>query len=113
MPHPNEDRFRAGYEAFQAGNMDALRDEFLAPDVVWHTLRTQPFVGYHNGVDDVRIEDNHAHVVHMRDGSRRIVDPSVGSEQGGRAPQLIVSESIEPSPRRGWPGLRGRRCAVR
>lgn len=110
MAHPNEDRFRAGYEAFQTGNIDALRTEFLAPDVVWHDPGSGPLSGDHKGIDEVlanfgksmevtggtfrvelhdvlandehavalatvsgerdgkRIEDNYAHVVHMRDG---------------------------------------------
>src|SRR5258705_8531245 len=53
MAHPNEDRLRGGYEAFQTGNMDALRDEFLTQDVVWHSPGSNPYSGDHKGIDEV------------------------------------------------------------
>jgi uncharacterized protein len=53
MAHPNEDRFRAGYEAFQTGDMDALRNEYLAPDIVWHSPGNNPLSGTDKGVDEV------------------------------------------------------------
>jgi ketosteroid isomerase-like protein len=53
MAHPNEDRFRAGYAAFQTGDMDALRNEYLTSDVVWHSPGNNPLSGDHKGIDDV------------------------------------------------------------
>ena len=53
MAHPNEDRFRAGYAAFQNGDMDALRNEFLAPDVLWHNAGRSPISGDFKGIDEV------------------------------------------------------------
>ena len=35
MAHPNAELFAKGYAAFQAGDLDTVRDLF-APDIVWH-----------------------------------------------------------------------------
>jgi hypothetical protein len=53
MAHPNEDRFRAGYAAFQSGDMDALRNDYFTPDVVWHAPGRNQLSGDHKGVDEV------------------------------------------------------------
>ncbi len=53
MAHPNEDRFRAGYAAFQRGDMDALRGEFLAPDIIWHAPGRSQISGDYKGIDEV------------------------------------------------------------
>ena len=53
MGHPNEDRLRGGYEAFQTGNMDALRNDYFTPDIVWHSPGRNPISGDHTGVDEV------------------------------------------------------------
>jgi len=53
MAHPNEDRLRGGYQAFQTGNMDALRNEYLTPEVVWHAPGRSPISGDFKGVDEV------------------------------------------------------------
>ena len=53
MAHPNEERFRAGYKAFQNADMDALRNEYLAPDVIWHSPGRNPLAGDYKGVDEV------------------------------------------------------------
>jgi ketosteroid isomerase-like protein len=44
---------RGGYEAFQTANMDALRNEYFTPDVVWHTPGRSQISGDHKGVDEV------------------------------------------------------------
>ena len=53
MAHPNEDRLRGGYEAFQTANMDALRNDYFTPDIVWHTPGRSQLSGDHKGVDEV------------------------------------------------------------
>lgn len=53
MAHPNEQLFRAGYAAFQTGDMDALRDRYFAPDIIWHSPGSGPLSGDHHGVDEV------------------------------------------------------------
>jgi ketosteroid isomerase-like protein len=50
--HPNEERFRAGYDAFLRGDMNGVR-ELLAEDVVWHQPGNNPFSGDHRGIDEV------------------------------------------------------------
>ena len=46
----NEARIRKGYEAFNAGDMEALTDLF-AEDVVWHFPGTSKLAGQHVGRD--------------------------------------------------------------
>lgn len=53
MAHPNEVRFRGGYEAFQTGNLDALREEYFTPDIVWHSPGRGPLAGDYKGMDEV------------------------------------------------------------
>lgn len=44
---------RRGYEAFQSGNMDLLRNELFAPDIVWHSPGRNMLSGDFSGVDAV------------------------------------------------------------
>jgi ketosteroid isomerase-like protein len=53
MAHPNEDRFREGYAAFQRGDLDALRNDYLADDIVWHSPGRNPLSGDYRGIDEV------------------------------------------------------------
>ena len=53
MAHPNEDLFRAGYAAFQTGDMDSLRDRYFTPDIVWHSPGSGALSGDFHGVDEV------------------------------------------------------------
>jgi ketosteroid isomerase-like protein len=53
MTHPNEDLVRAGFAAFGRGDIDALRDQFLASDVRWHTAGRSPVSGDYEGVAQV------------------------------------------------------------
>jgi uncharacterized protein len=48
----NVDRLRQGYEAFQSGNLDSVK-EFLAEDIVWHVPGNNPFSGDYKGRDEV------------------------------------------------------------
>jgi uncharacterized protein len=53
MAHPNEDLLREGYAAFGRGDLDALRDQFFAPDISWHYPGKNPFAGDYQGVGEV------------------------------------------------------------
>ncbi len=52
MAHPNEERARKGFEAFSAGDMDAVR-ETLADDIVWHVAGRSQLNGDYRGKDEV------------------------------------------------------------
>jgi ketosteroid isomerase-like protein len=52
MSHPNEDLYRKGFEAFQKGNTEALKDHF-ADDIVWHVAGRSPFAGDYKGRGEV------------------------------------------------------------
>ena len=52
MAHPNEEVVRRGYEAFQAGDLDTLREQF-DPNVVWHVVGRGPLAGEYRGIDEV------------------------------------------------------------
>ncbi|MDQ6856405.1 MAG: nuclear transport factor 2 family protein [Candidatus Dormibacteraeota bacterium] len=49
----NIESLRRGYEAFQTGNLDLLRDEIFHPDIVWHSPGSNPISGDHRGADAV------------------------------------------------------------
>ncbi len=53
MAHPNEDLFRAGYAAFQSGDMDALASKYFAPGIVWHSPGKSPMSGDFKGLEEV------------------------------------------------------------
>jgi len=53
MAHPNEQQLRDGYAAFQRGDLDALRNQFLAEDMVWHAGGNNQLSGDYRGVDEV------------------------------------------------------------
>ena len=52
MAHPNEAVVRAGFAAFDAGDVDTLR-QLMAPDVVWHAPGRSPVSGTFKGIDEV------------------------------------------------------------
>lgn len=49
----NVEALRRGYEAFQTGNLDLLRDELFDQDIVWHNPGNNQFSGEIRGVDAV------------------------------------------------------------
>lgn len=49
----NLEALRRGYEAFQTGNLDVLRDELFDPDIVWHSPGRGPVSGDYRGADAV------------------------------------------------------------
>jgi ketosteroid isomerase-like protein len=51
--HPNVERMRMGYEAFAAGDLDTLRNERFAPDIVFHVTNSGSLSGDYKGVDEV------------------------------------------------------------
>src|ERR1700730_11262399 len=53
MAHPNEDVVREGFAAFGRGDMDALRDKFLADNVRWHLPGRNPLSGDYEGPEQV------------------------------------------------------------
>ena len=53
MAHPNEDLLREGYAAFGRGDLDALQNQFFAPDITWHYPGKSPFAGDYRGTGEV------------------------------------------------------------
>jgi uncharacterized protein len=49
----NAEAIRKGYEAFSRGDMDALRNELFAADVVWHQGGRNQTAGDFRGPDEV------------------------------------------------------------
>lgn len=48
--HPNEELFRRGHAAFQAGDLDTVR-ELFADDIVWHVPGKNHLAGDYKGID--------------------------------------------------------------
>lgn len=44
---------RRFFDCFARGRLDTLRDEILAPDVVWHVPGSHPLAGTHRGPEEV------------------------------------------------------------
>ncbi len=53
MTHPNEDLIRQGLDAYARADIEALRTQFFAPDIVWHFPGSSQFAGQHQGADQV------------------------------------------------------------
>jgi ketosteroid isomerase-like protein len=49
----NIEALRRGYEAFQGGNLDLLRDELFDADIVWHAPGRNQTSGDYRGVEAV------------------------------------------------------------
>ena len=52
MTHPNEELVRRGFDAFNTGDVDTLR-ELFHQDAVWHAPGRNPVAGDHQGVDAI------------------------------------------------------------
>ena len=50
--HPNLERMRGGYQAFQSGDLEGLTD-FLAEDVLWHVQGDSVLSGDYKGHQEV------------------------------------------------------------
>lgn len=53
MTQPDEDLVQAASAAFRRGDLDALRDQFIAADIIWHIAGTGPLAGDYYGVAQV------------------------------------------------------------
>jgi uncharacterized protein len=53
MAHPNEERFRQGYDLFGKGDIDTLRKDYFTDDVVWHASGNNALSGDYEGIDAV------------------------------------------------------------
>lgn len=53
MTQPHEDLVQAASAAFRRGDLDALRDQFIAADIIWHIAGTGPLAGDYYGVAQV------------------------------------------------------------
>lgn len=53
MPHPNVAIVERMYECFNRGDMDSIRQEIFAPDLVWRLPGHHPLSGTKNGADEV------------------------------------------------------------
>jgi ketosteroid isomerase-like protein len=53
MAHPDEDLVRGAFAAFGRGDLDALRDQYLAEDVRFHYPGRGALAGDHDGVPEV------------------------------------------------------------
>jgi ketosteroid isomerase-like protein len=51
--HPNVERMRKGYDAFGRGDLDFLRNEMFADDIVFHVTGNNPMAGDYKGIDEV------------------------------------------------------------
>jgi ketosteroid isomerase-like protein len=52
MAHPNEELVRRGFDAFNTGDIDTIR-ELFDQDAVWHAPGRNPLAGDHQGVDAI------------------------------------------------------------
>lgn len=52
MAHPNEDRLREGFAAFQRGDLETVKG-FFADDIIWHVPGKSPLSGDYKGVEEV------------------------------------------------------------
>ena len=53
MAHPNEEKLRRGYDAFNKGDLDFLRNEVFTEDVVAHVPGRSQIAGEYKGIDQV------------------------------------------------------------
>jgi ketosteroid isomerase-like protein len=51
--HPNASLLRAGYEAFQRGDIDTVLNQFFAEDIIWHVPGRSTLAGDYRGREQV------------------------------------------------------------
>jgi ketosteroid isomerase-like protein len=51
--HPNVETMRKGYDAFGRGDLEYLRNELFAEDIVFHVSGDSPLAGDYKGIDEV------------------------------------------------------------
>ena len=52
MAHPNEERLREGFAAFQRGDLETVKG-FFTDDIVWHVPGRSPLAGDYKGTEEV------------------------------------------------------------
>jgi uncharacterized protein len=52
MTNENVELMRKGYEAFEKGDLDTIREQF-SPDIVWHSGGDNALTGDYKGIDEV------------------------------------------------------------
>jgi ketosteroid isomerase-like protein len=80
--HPNVQRIREALDAYNAGDLERMR-EFIAEDIVWHVGGDHPLSGDYRGVDAVL--DYYARVKEQTGGTLTLepVDVLANDEHGG------------------------------
>jgi len=53
MTHPHEDLIRAGYAAYERGDLQTVLTDLLSPDIVWHFPGRGLLAGDHVGAEKV------------------------------------------------------------
>jgi ketosteroid isomerase-like protein len=53
VTQPDDDLVQAASAAFGRGDLSALRDQFIAPEIIWHIAGTGPLAGDYCGVAQV------------------------------------------------------------
>ena len=103
MTQPDQDLVRAASAAFGRGDLDALRDQFLAADIVWHIAGTGPLAGDYHGAEQVmgllgKISELSGGTVRteLRDVSddHTVVLTTIRAERAGRQLQLNLVHVI-------------------
>ncbi len=103
MTQPDQDLVRAASAAFGRGDLGALRDQFLADDIVWHIAGTGPLAGDYHGAAQVmgllaEIAELSGGTVRteLRDVSddRTVVLTTIRAERAGRQLQLSLVHVI-------------------
>ena len=103
MTQPDEDLVQAASAAFARGDLDVLRDQFLAADIIWHIAGTGPLAGDYYGVAQVmellaRISELSGDTVRteVRDVSddRMVVFTTIRAGRAGKQLQLNLVHVI-------------------
>jgi ketosteroid isomerase-like protein len=100
---PDEDLVQAASAAFGRGDLGALRDQFMAADIIWHIAGTGPLAGDYYGVAQVmellaKISEMSGGTLRteVRDVSddRMVVFTSLHAERAGKQLQLNLVHVI-------------------
>jgi uncharacterized protein len=103
MTQPGQDLVQAASAAFGRGDLAALRDQFLAPGIVWHIAGAGPLAGDYHGAEQVtgllaEIAELSGGTVRteLRDVSddRTVVLTTIRAERAGRQLQLNLVHVI-------------------
>jgi len=103
VTQPDEDLVQAASAAFGRGDLGALRDQFIAADIIWHIAGTGPLAGDYYGVAQVmellaRISELSGDTVRteVRDVSddRMVVFTTIRAGRAGKQLQLNLVHVI-------------------